>query len=66
MTKTNLLKSRMTLYQLTIKDIAEALGISYYQTHKKIHNKAFFTHRELEILKKILSLEDTEFIEMFF
>lgn len=56
----------MTYLNLTIRDIAESLGISYYQTHKKINNRVFFTQRELEILKKLLRLTDTEFVDMFF
>ena len=66
MTKTNKLKAKMTYLNLTIRDIAESLGISYYQTHKKINNRVFFTQRELEILKKLLRLTDTEFVDMFF
>lgn len=66
MTDTNLLKAKMAYLQMTISDIASALGLSYLQTHKKINNKAQFTQRELKILRELFALTEKEFLEMFF
>lgn len=66
MTQTNLLKAKMAFLNLTIASVSKALGLSYLQTHKKIHNKAQFTQRELKILWQLLKLTEKEFLEIFF
>lgn len=65
MTKSNLLRAKLIEKNITLKELAKILGLSYPQTQKKVSGQAQFTQTELAILKDVLDLTLQEFKIMF-
>ena len=50
----------------TVKSLAEALGLSLSGLHNKIHNKREFLTSEVATIGKLLNLEWTDVVNIFF
>ena len=61
----NLLKSIIYKKGLTIKKVAEMLGITRISLSIKISGKTPFSIKDIKNLRKILGLTDKEIIEIF-
>ena len=61
----NLLKSIIYKKGLTIKKVAEMLGITRISLSIKISGKTSFSIKDIKNLRKILGLTDKEIIKIF-
>lgn len=59
-TDTALLKARIVLKGYTMVDVARALGISYTAFRQKIYNVRQFKVTEIQMLCKMLEIEDKD------
>ena len=62
----SLLKSQMTLYGITGKALADALGWSTTTAYRKINGKVAFTAPEIEACVELLSLDSETASKIFF
>ncbi len=66
MTNTNLLKKKIDESGYKLRFIASKLGITYQGFLKKINNETEFKASEMQILRELLNLMDSEFEQIFF
>ncbi len=66
MTNTNLLRKKIDESGYKLRFIASKLGITYQGFLKKINNETEFKASEMQILRELLNLTDTEFEQIFF
>ena len=66
MTNTNLLKKKIDESGYKLRFIASKLGITYQGFLKKIYNETEFKGSEMQILRELLNLMDSEFEQIFF
>lgn len=60
------IKSRRVKLKLTQNNIAQKLGVAVTTYTKKENGKIPFSRDELCAMKKILDLDDSDFIKIFF
>lgn len=65
MVNKHLLKSEIIKKDLTFNNLCKLLKITRQTFYNKINNKTNFSIKEMYMLKKILNLTDTEFIDIF-
>lgn len=67
--KVNVLKSKLTLNEINVKEfhsrLNELITISYDSLLKKMKSGEFRV-KEIRAIKKVLNLSDTEFLDIFF
>lgn len=66
MTNTNLLRKKVDESGYKLRFIASKLGITYQGFLKKINNETEFKASEMQILRELLNLTDSEFEQIFF
>lgn len=66
MFKINLFKAKLALNKKTIKDVAEAIGVSEATLYRKIGGKSDFTRNEIQLMRKYLNLSAMDIEEIFF
>ncbi len=66
MTNTNLLRKKIDESGYKLRFIASKLGITYQGFLKKITNETEFKASEMQILRELLNLTDSEFKQIFF
>lgn len=64
--KERLFKAKLVEANITTRDLADALGISYATYLRRMRNPGELTVLELDTIAKKLSLSDQEFINIFF
>lgn len=66
MTDTLLLKSYLVRHEMTYKELADKLGLSYQSIWKKINNEVPFRSTEISKITKELGLTAEEMKSIFF
>ena len=59
------IKKRMLDMSVTVKDIANVLGVSQAQVYNKLKGKSMTTLEEAEKLQELLHIEDCDFARYF-
>lgn len=65
MVNTNKFRSYLALRGMTIKDLAEAIGMSISTLSNKINGKSEFTASEIAQIQTALNIPDEEVLEIF-
>ena len=63
---TNLLKSELLKNNITMQDLADELGLSYWSLTKKVNGEYDFKQGEIQKIAKILKLSSEEINQIFF
>lgn len=62
----NLFKAQLKVKRRTVKDIAEAVGVSEATLYRKINGTSDFTRNEIQLIRQYLNLCAEEVDEIFF
>ena len=62
----NLFKAQLKAKRRTVKDIAEAVGVSEATLYRKINGTSDFTRNEIQLIRQYLNLCAEEVDEIFF
>lgn len=62
----NLFKAQLKAKRKTVKDIAEAVGVSEATLYRKINGTSDFTRNEIQLIRQYLNLCAEEVDEIFF
>lgn len=65
MIRTDLLQGKMRERGYTIESLAKELGRTRTSIFNKIHNKTEFSVSEIQIIKKVLCLSDSDALSIF-
>lgn len=62
----NLFRAKLKARRKTVKDIAEAVGVSEATLYRKINGTSDFTRNEIQLIRQYLNLCAEEVDEIFF
>ena len=65
MIQKNILKSKLTLNEITQRDLAKRLGLAEVTINKKVNGAIDFSLEEIAKMKDYLNLTNDEVIEIF-
>ncbi len=65
MIQKNILKSKLTLNEITQRDLAERLGLAEVTINKKVNGTIGFSLEEIAKMKDYLRLSNDEVVEIF-
>ena len=66
MFRLNVFKSKLSLQEKTMRDVASAIGINEATLYRKVNGTSDFTRNEIQIIKQFLDLTSDEVESIFF
>ena len=66
MFRLNVFKSKLSLHEKTMRDVASAIGINEATLYRKVNGTSDFTRNEIQIIKQFLDLTSDEVESIFF
>lgn len=66
MFRLNVFKSKLSLHEKTMRDVASAIGINEATLYRKVNGTSDFTRNEIQIIKQFLNLSSDEVESIFF